>query len=142
MLGTAFNVMAYQEERQTEVALLQGKVSFNVADKTYMLVPGEIVTLDRESGQAIVRKGDVEAIVDWKAGRFNFEDMPLEKLTQRLARWYGVSFVFEDDMVKELRFSGAVTKYRTLDYVLDMISKTTDVEFGLQQGKVVASLKK
>ena len=142
VLGTAFNVMAYQEERQTEVALLQGKVSVNVADKTYMLVPGEIVTLDRESGQAIVRKGDVEAMVDWKAGRFNFEDMPLEKLTQRLARWYGVSFVFEDDMVKELRFSGAVTKYRTLDYVLDMISKTTDVEFGLQQGKVVASLKK
>ena len=80
--------------------------------------------------------------MDWIAGRFNFEDMPLEKLTQRLARWNGVSFVFEDDMVKELRFSGAVTKYRTLDYVLDMISKTTDVEFGLQQGKVVASLKK
>lgn len=142
VLGTAFNVMAYQEERQTEVALLQGKVSFDVADKAYVLVPGEIAILDRESGQTIVRKGDVEAIVDWKAGRFNFEDMPLEKLTQKLARWYGVSFVFGDDMAKKLRFSGAVTKYRTLDYILEMISKTTDVEFGQQEGKVIVSLKK
>lgn len=142
VLGTAFNVMAYQEERQTEVALLQGKVSFDVADKAYVLVPGEIAILDRESGRTIVRKGDVEAIVDWKAGRFNFEDMPLEKLTQKLARWYGVSFVFGDDIAKKLRFSGAVTKYRTLDYILEMISKTTDVEFGQQEGKVFVSLKK
>ncbi len=142
VLGTAFNVMAYQEERQTEVALLRGKVSFDVADKAYVLVPGEIATLDRESGLTVVRKGDVEAIVDWKAGRFNFEDMPLEKLTQKLARWYGVSFVFGDDTAKKLRFSGAVTKYRTLDYILEMISKTTDVEFGQQEGKVIVSLKK
>ena len=73
VLGTAFNVSAYREDRQTEVALLRGKVSFDVKDKVYVLVPGEIATLNRESGETIVRKGDVAAIVDWKAGRFNFE---------------------------------------------------------------------
>ena len=75
VLGTAFNVSAYREDRQTEVALLRGKVSFDVKDKVYVLVPGEIATLNRERGETIIRKGDVAAIVDWKAGRFNFEDM-------------------------------------------------------------------
>ena len=113
VLGAAFHVSAYREDRQTEVALLRGKVSFDVKDKVYVLVPGEIATLNRESGETIVRKGDVAAIVDWKAGRFNFEDMSLEELTVKLSRWYGVTFVFSDEAVKKLRFSGAMTKYRT-----------------------------
>lgn len=142
VLGTAFNVSAYREDRQTEVALLRGKVSFDVKDKVYVLVPGEIATLNRESGETIVRKGDVAAIVDWKAGRFNFEDMSLEELTVKLSRWYGVTFVFSDEAVKKLRFSGAMTKYRTLDYVLDMISKTTDVTFSLKENRVTVSSKK
>lgn len=142
VLGTAFNVSAYREDRQTEIALLRGKVSFDVEDKAYVLAPGEIATWDRESGKTIIRKGDVEAIVDWKAGRFNFEDMPLEELTVKLSRWYGVTFVFSDEAVKKLRFSGAMTKYRTLDYVLDMISKTTDVTFGLRKNRVTVSSKR
>ena len=142
VLGTAFNVSAYREDRQTEVALLRGKVSFDVKDKVYVLVPGEIATLNRESGETIVRKGDVAAIVDWKAGRFNFEDMSLEELTVKLSRWYGVTFVFSDEAVKKLRFSGAMTKYRTLDYLLDMISKTTDVTFSLKENRVTVSSKK
>ena len=142
VLGMAFNVSAYREDRQTEVALLRGKVSFDVKDKVYVLVPGEIATLNRESGETIVRKGDVAAIVDWKAGRFNFEDMSLEELTVKLSRWYGVTFVFSDEAVKKMRFSGAMTKYRTLDYVLDMISKTTDVTFSLKENRVTVSSKK
>ena len=114
----------------------------DVKDKVYVLVPGEIATLNRESGETIVRKGDVAAIVDWKAGRFNFEDMSLEELTVKLSRWYGVTFVFSDEAVKKLRFSGAMTKYRTLDYVLDMISKTTDVTFSLKENRVTVSSKK
>ena len=117
-------------------------MSFDVADKAYVLTPGEIATLDRESGKTIIRKGDVAAIVDWKAGRFNFEDMPLEKLTVKLSRWYGVTFIFDDEEAKKLRFSGAVTKYRTLDYMLGMIEKTTDVSFELKEDKVVVSLRK
>lgn len=142
VLGTAFNVSAYREDRQTEVALLRGKVSFDVKDKVYVLVPGEIATLNRERGETIIRKGDVAAIVDWKAGRFNFEDMSLEELTVKLSRWYGVTFVFSDEAVKKMRFSGAMTKYRTLDYVLDMISKTTDVTFSLKENRVTVSSKK
>ena len=141
VLGTAFNVMAYEDDKRTEVALLHGKVSFDAGKNACVLAPGEIAILDRASGQTTVRKGDVGAIVDWKKGRFNFEDMPLEELIAKLSRWYGVTFVFGDDAARHLRFSGAVTKYRTLDYVLNMISKTTDVAFAEKEGKIVIHVK-
>lgn len=129
VLGTAFNVMAYEEDVCLEVALLRGKVSFGVEEKEFVLEPGEIAALNRESGSTEVRKGDVAAIVDWTSGRFNFEDILLPELVVKLERWYGVNFVFEDEASKSLRFSGAVTKYRPLDYVLDIITKTTSVRF-------------
>ena len=53
-----------------------------------------------------------------------------------------MTFVFSDEAVKKMRFSGAMTKYRTLDYVLDMISKTTDVTFSLKENRVTVSSKK
>ena len=129
VLGTAFNVMAYKEDACVEVALLRGKVSFDVEEKEFVLKPGEIATLNRESGHTAVREGDVSAIVDWTSGRFNFEDISLPELVVKLERWYGVKFVFGDEVSKSLRFSGAVTKYRPLDYVLDIITKTTSVRF-------------
>ena len=66
----------------------------------------------------------------------------MEVLTVKLSRWYGVSFVFVDEEAKGLRFSGAVTKYRSLDYVLNMISKTTNVKFEEEEGKVVIRAKR
>lgn len=141
VLGTAFNVMAYQDDRQMEVALLHGKVNFNIAQKEYLLVPGEIAMCNRLTGETTIRKGDVNAIIDWKSGRFSFEDMPIEDLVIKLKRWYGVDFVFEEESAKLYRFSGAVTKYRNLDYVLNMISKTTNVEFVVASGKVIVRIK-
>ena len=137
VLGTAFNVSAYREDQQVEVALLRGKVGLDLPGNEYVLAPGEIATWNKGDGLATLRKGDVESIVDWKTGRFNFEDMPLDKLTVKLARWYGVQFIFEDETTKEFRFSGAVTKYRTLDYVLGMIVKTTKVAFQEKDGKIL-----
>lgn len=129
VLGTAFNVMAYKEDACVEVALLRGKVSFDVEGEEFVLEPGEIAMLNRESGNTAVRKGDVAAIVDWTTGRFNFEDISLSELVVKLERWYGVKFVFGNEAGKSLRFSGAVTKYRSLDYVLGIITKTTSVRF-------------
>ena len=129
VLGTAFNVMSYKGDACVEVALLRGKVSFDVQEREFVLEPGEIATLHRESGNTTVREGDVEAIVAWTSGRFNFEDISLPELVVKLERWYGVKFVFGDEASKALRFSGAVTKYRPLDYVLGIISKTTAVGF-------------
>lgn len=129
VLGTAFNVLAYREDGRVEVALLRGKVSFDVKEEEFLLEPGEIATWKQETGSTTVREGNVQAIVDWTSGRFNFEDISLVELAAKLERWYGVKFVFGDEASKALRFSGAVTKYRPLDYVLDIISKTTSVHF-------------
>ncbi len=136
VLGTSFNVMAYAEDLDVQVALLKGKVSFDVSSGAYILVPGEIAILDKSTGKTTVETGNVEAAVSWKTGVFDYEDMALEELVIKLRRWYGIPFEFKDESCRQLRFSGAVTKYRTLDYMLDMISKTTLVKFVSEDGYI------
>lgn len=140
VLGTAFNVSAYRDERTTEVALLNGKVSFDATDGKHVLSPGEIAALDRAQGITEVREGDVASIIAWKDGRFYFEDMRMEDLSLKLSRWYGVDFAFDSEAARELRFSGGMVKYRPLNYVLEMISKTTRVVFQERAGKVYVSV--
>ena len=140
VLGTAFNVSAYRDERTTEVALLNGKVSFDATDGKHVLSPGEIAALDKAQGITEVREGDVASIIAWKEGRFYFEDMRMEDLALKLSRWYGVDFAFDSEAARELRFSGGMMKYRPLNYVLEMISKTTRVVFQERAGKVYVSV--
>ena len=58
--------------------------------------------------------------INQSENEIKLSDLALDNV-EALARWYGVQFIFEDETTKEFRFSGAVTKYRTLDYVFAML---------------------
>lgn len=137
VLGTSFNVTAYQEEQEVKVALLQGKVRLEAEKNACVLKPGEIATLDKRTGGTTVCEGNVEAMAAWRTGRFDFEDMALEELAVRLYRWYGVRFEFADAETRLMRFSGVVMKNWRLDYALDVVGRTTNVGFVGKEGKII-----
>lgn len=134
VLGTAFNVASYENTRSVAVALLRGKVALNSETERVVLKPGEIADVNRADGKTRVREGDVEAIIAWTSGRFNFDNMPLEELLPQLERWYEVKFEFDDETCRALCFTGAVTKYRELNYILEMISSMSTVTFSERDG--------
>ncbi|MDL2319707.1 FecR domain-containing protein [Alistipes sp. OttesenSCG-928-B03] len=140
VLGTSFNVSSYENDAKMSVALLEGSVRFNATGQQITLTPGEVVSLESD-GRFSVATDDVGAIASWRTGVYDYRDMPLEELVAKLGRWYGVEFRFSDESAKELRFSGAVSRSRDLDYMLDMISKTTDIEFSVRKGVVSVGLK-
>ena len=131
VLGTSFNVMNYKDEAKVEVALLKGKVKFEDTRnrQTRALVPGEVVRMDKASTSIVLTKEDVSRESAWRTGYFYFENMSMEELVVKLERWYQVKFTFASEKVKQMRFTGAVTRYRDLEYVLKMIEKTRDISF-------------
>lgn len=131
VFGTSFNVMNYEEESRVEVALENGKIDFieTRTNRTYPLTPGEVIRMDKESSFVSLTKEDVKIISAWRTGYFYFENMPLEELVVKLERWYQVKFVFANDNVKQMRFTGAVKKYNDLRYILKVIEKTKDISF-------------
>ncbi|MFR3331931.1 MAG: FecR family protein [Odoribacter splanchnicus] len=136
VLGTEFTVSAYPQEEITQITLVNGKVNIEANGKKTVLNPDQQFTFDRNTKIQEVKTVDAALSIAWKEGVLNFKSLPLTKLTQRLARWYDVDFIFENPELGQLEFSGAFKKYNELRYILNIIEKTTEVKFKMQ-GKTI-----
>nr|WP_320022035.1 FecR domain-containing protein [uncultured Draconibacterium sp.] len=134
--GTRFNVCNYTNETRSSVTLEEGKVEVAVNNNFYKLNPGERFEFVKESGQVNISEVNTSLYTSWKDGIYEFKDINLLDLTERLKKWYDVDFVFEKQPLKKLRFTGVVKKDYSIVYFLQVLEKTTNVQF-LIDGDVI-----
>ena len=140
VLGTRFNVCAYEGEAAVRTTLVEGRVEVRgeKGRAGMVLEPGEQATW--EGGRLSRRRVNVEAVVAWREGRFYFEEgATLEEIAARLERWYDVDFFFTSEEVKQLRFAGVIRKEYTANEIFRTIEKTTGVAFAVNGRTVVVS---
>lgn len=136
VLGTSFNVTAYQGEQRTEITLVSGAVSVAAGAQERRITPGHQVAVDHDSGELTDREVKVSLFTSWRDGVFDFDDMTLSELCVKLSRWYDVDFFFVHQAAAEKRFTGAIKRNRHLQFMLDFIQKTSGVHFEIK-GKTV-----
>lgn len=130
VLGTSFNVKAYPEDDYQQSVLVEGSVLWHTAKGLERIMePGQLLHYDAEKEAIQVSDVDVYSYVAWKEGRFVFDGATLENIMQALSRWYGVTFVYADSSVKDLRFSIDVQRYEDLATILRMLELTQKVKF-------------
>ncbi|WP_338391152.1 FecR family protein [Fulvitalea axinellae] len=123
--GTAFNVKAYEEERQTSTTLVEGKVTLEYLNQQGQkmrlgLLPGETGIFDRKTKTS--SKKPVNGLEhSWKDGTVRFKDLPFGELALRIRRMYDVNIVFETDFVKSNRYSGSLDINSPLEDALSII---------------------
>lgn len=138
VLGTSFDVSAYEEDKKVTTALVTGQVEVcgEQFARVCRITPGEVFTYTKESGEVSVEKCDTELYTSWMAGEFKFRNMRLEEIMVKLNRWYNCEVVYEEPLLKELRFSGAAEKDRPVSYLLEMIESITNVRFRIEGNKI------
>lgn len=136
VLGTHFNVMAYQEEGPLATTLLEGAVQITKGKVKGMLKPGQQAQLTNEGDLTIIKDYDVNEAVAWKNGRFVFNDTALEAIMRQISRWYDVEVTFEDD-VRSLQFGGVVSRRENVSAVLNLLELTGAVDFEIQGRKII-----
>jgi ferric-dicitrate binding protein FerR (iron transport regulator) len=65
----------------------------------------------------------------WRDGKFVIRDQRLEDIFKELSRWYGIEFRFENDQLRDYRFTGNIKKTTTAQHVLKMLKTTTDFNY-------------
>ena len=80
VLGTHFNVMAYEDELEAKTTLLEGKVKvLNNQGQTATLQPGQQALLSNADDKMQVKNdADIAVAVAWKNGLFKFEHTDLK----------------------------------------------------------------
>ena len=105
VLGTKFNVTAYQDEKMTTTTLISGAVEVVTPHRSVQLQPGKQAMVQEGGDDITVLEVDVELATSWTAGIFKFDKMALTDICTRLSRWYDIDFVFEGETGKE-KFTG------------------------------------
>ncbi|WP_276481788.1 FecR family protein [Paraflavitalea pollutisoli] len=140
VLGTHFNVNAYEDEPLVKTTLLEGKVTVAA-----MAAPGTPVTLAPGKQAAFaygvgrpasitVNTVDADEVIAWKNGIFNFNHADIRTVMRQLARWYNVEVVYEGPLSNEL-FEGEIPRNSTLTEVFKILELSA-VHFKVEGRKV------
>lgn len=130
-LGTIFNIKAYPGDKYIETALVEGDVDIlKTGGKPIVsLEPGESAVYYKEENRMELRAINESVLSAWRDGKFVIRDQRLEDIFTELSRWYGIEFKFENDRLKDYRFTGNVKKTTTVLHVLRVLKATTDFRF-------------
>ncbi|WP_017257653.1 FecR family protein [Pedobacter arcticus] len=136
VLGTHFNVSAYENESSVKTTLLEGSVKINskTAKQSTILKPGEQSVL--QANHLEISQVDVEHVVAWKSGYFTFTNEDLESIMRKLERWYDIDVVFETGKNPNLIFAGKISQTKSISSVLKIIEETGNVHFKISGRRV------
>ena len=138
VLGTSFNVSAYEEDKDVSATLVTGRVrlSGSQLNGETTLTPGKRAVFSKADKRMVVSEVDTEIYTVWREGKLYFEDADLETIMVKLDRWYDVEAIYLDPASKKKTFTGVAFKDKPIEHLLSMISATTDVSFEKKGGKL------
>lgn len=136
VLGTHFSVSAYPGKTLLTTLEL-GAVRVNYRSESLELAPGMQAVVKNETGTFYQRAVETSLYTSWVRGIFEYENMSLETITEQLSRWYDVQFSFSAPELSQRYFTGIVVKYKNLEESLEMIEKTTNVKFIMNENRTI-----
>jgi hypothetical protein len=139
VLGTSFNVNAYQDNEFVNTTLVEGCINVHVANhpEIFRIKPENNFSIHKSSNEISIRKVNTEIYTAWVKGEFAFRNQPLSNIFTQLARWYDFEIEYENPAIQTLRFTGSAEKMRPLNYLLNQIQMVTDVKYRNEGNKII-----
>lgn len=136
VIGTSFNVNAYQDEANVRTTLVNGSV--RVLDnrvQPVILKPGQQAIVSSGAQIKIVDNADIEQTLAWKNGAFQFNRTNLADAMRQLARWYDIEVVYEKG-IPDIKFWGEMKRDLNLSQVLGVLRKM-GVKFRMEGRRLI-----
>ena len=134
VLGTHFNINAYNDEADIKTTLLEGSVKVSKEEKTALLKPGEQAQLN--AMYLIVNKNvNLQKVIAWKNGAFDFNGESLQSAMRQIARWYDVDVVYEKGL-PDIEFGGKVQRNLKLSQIIKGL-EDSEIHFRIEGRKLI-----
>lgn len=140
MLGTAFDINAYTDESSVKTTLVHGSVKLKAeaSGSTAFLTPGQQGGI--AAGKiAVQNNADIEEVLAWKNGRFQFNHTDIRSILRQISRWYDVDVEYAGNV--DMSFTGQLTKDEYVSKVFDMLALTGEVKFRIAGRKIIVTPK-
>lgn len=128
VLGTQFNLSAYENDASLRVVLVSGKVEVDVPGKRKdILAPNQMFSYNPQAARCQITEVNVNDYIAWKDGYYQFDRQHLGIILKKLSRYYGKS-IYWDEPVSRLSCSGKLDLKGSLPEVLNTLRQAAPIE--------------
>ncbi|MDK2837448.1 MAG: transrane sensor [Bacteroidota bacterium] len=140
VLGTSFNVKAYNDDEQIKVVLDEGKITFDTPTNRYKVAPGQQIVYDKTAGACTIQNLPQSSNISlWKYQITYLNDTPLSEVIRTLERKYDVSFRIKDREALKYTYT-LTTRQTSLEEILSELQKIAPVKFMKKGTEIEVSL--
>ncbi|SHF87878.1 FecR family protein [Mariniphaga anaerophila] len=131
VLGTSFNVAAYDDENTVSTVLVEGKVEVSRKGSVFfkdkqVIAPGQGYFYNADADNAVIRSVEVENYTSWVNGVFIFREKPLSEIVKRLTKYYNCSIHIEGEKLASTQVTGKLDISGNIDDAMQYLSKTIE----------------
>jgi transmembrane sensor len=138
VLGTHFNINAYEDENELRATLLEGLINISKNGQSMTIRPGEQAEISEDATTIKLNIGvNLDQVVAWKNGFFQFDKTDLKVIMRQLSRWYNVDITYETKEI-ERTMTGKISRNSNASQVLDML-EYTGLHFNIENNKIVVA---
>lgn len=141
VLGTSFNISCYKNEDGVSTTLVEGSVEIKTENgEEEILSPAERYTYNRIEKTTLLTSVNTDIYTSWLDGIYIFRDTPLSYIFKCLQRWHQFTLNYEDESLKNKRYSFDIDRNTSIDNILEVISFTSDIQ--LERNDTIINIKK
>ena len=108
VLGTSFNVSAYEDAKDVTVVLLEGKVGVYAQKTSHIMKPGDKIEYNKATHKITATQVHPSDYIEWTKGNIYFEKESLENIMKTLSRIYDVEIRFDSNKLPKEYFTGTI----------------------------------
>lgn len=141
VLGTHFNINAYEDESSAKTTLLEGSVkvtnaaSANNDGHAVLLKPGEQSVLAKDGTIKTNHHANMAEAVAWKDDLFEFNNAAIPVIMRQISRWYDVEIDYRGSIPTQ-KLTGKISRNVNLSQLIDMI-QYTGVNMKIENKKII-----
>ncbi|MDR3697510.1 FecR family protein [Mucilaginibacter sp.] len=135
VLGTHFNINAYNNEANVKTTLLEGSVKVYAANANVIISPGQQSALKSDGSFEIKRDLDMDEAVAWKNGIFQFNEADIQTVMRQISRWYDIDVEFKGKLPADL-YRGKISRNVNVSQVLKIL-ELSGINFTIEGRKII-----
>jgi ferric-dicitrate binding protein FerR (iron transport regulator) len=139
VLGTSFNINAYEDEETEKTTLIDGAVKVKSAKQAAMLKPGDQAAISQAAAIPGIEITAVQTdnVIAWKSNLFLFEKTPMQEVLRQLSRWYNIKIIYKTPLA--FTFNGEISRSEPFSRVLQLLRVTEKMKLDLHGNELTVS---
>ena len=139
VLGTEFNVSAYEDDQQTRIVLVEGSLNVNKGNsgkvETVQLKPRQMASYSYRENVLTSKNVDISGHVAWKDGVLLFKNEDFYQITKKLERHFNINIDIDEDTIGKERYTGRF-ETETIEEVLNAFQRIKKFDYAVNNDKI------